>query len=236
MILVALVVLVAGGVGAWYYYNQQQLALVTPTPVPTAAVGLPTSSPTTSAAATAFSGRLADLIRQGQNLTCTFQRADDSSSVNGTLYVSGQNQKLRGDFTVQQVSAGAMASHMIRDGLTMYVWADNLPQGTKFTVADQAAVSVSPQPSASPGQSSQITDQSFQYACQPWTASEAVFALPTNVQFIDITQQLPQFQGSTAPAAATAVPTSSTTKAQQCAVCNNLSGAGKAQCLAAYGC
>lgn len=196
IILVVLVVLIIGGAGAWYLYNQQQLALTTPTPVPTASIGLPTSSPVASVAGTAFSGRLVDLMRQGQDLTCTFQRADAASSVNGTLYVSGQSQKLRGDFTVQQASAGEIMSHMVRDGLTMYVWADNVPQGTKFTVDDQAAVSGSPQPSVTPGESNQFADQSFQYMCQPWSASEAVFTLPTTVQFIDITQQL---QGAGVP-------------------------------------
>ncbi|MEK7557263.1 MAG: hypothetical protein AAB538_04775, partial [Patescibacteria group bacterium] len=177
-------------------------------------------SPTPVAQGNTFSGKVADLLKQGQNLTCTFQRADATGTISGTVYVAGEGQRLKGDFNVQQSGSTGVTGHVMREAQTMYVWSDQLPQGTKFTIVEE-----SPAPVAS-DTSEQFAEQSFNYTCLPWVVDQSVFTLPTDKQFVDVSAQLQPLQG-----AATSTPT-----AQQCASCNQLQEPGKSQCLQALGC
>jgi hypothetical protein len=192
IVAVVIVVLLVGGAGAWYYMQTRGGFSLTPAPTAmTSPEGsLPTALPTTPVQqGQSLTGKISDLVQSGQSLTCTFQRADQGVTTSGTVYVAGEGERLRGDFNIQQTGSAAMNGHMVRTGQDIYVWSDQLPQGTKFTVTDES----SPAPAAGDSQQ-QILDQNFTYACQPWTVDEALFTLPGNVQFVDVSAQLQQLQ------------------------------------------
>lgn len=227
IVAVVLVVVLAGGAGAWYFMQNRGGFSLTPsaTPVPTLGLPSPIPTPTSQAQGTTLTGKITDLVDKGQNLTCTFERPDAAASIRGTVYVAAQGQRLRGDFTVEQAGAAPMVGHTLRDGQTMYVWADTLPQGTKFTIGEESPAA-GPTASAAPNTAQAVIDENLTYSCQVWAVDETVFALPTNVQFVDVSAQLQQF----APGALGAP------SAQQCAACNQLQEPTQSQCLAALGC
>lgn len=218
IVIILVVIVVVGAGGAWYY--SQNRAAVVSEGTPTSVVNLESPSPTPLAQGNTFTGKIADLLKHGKNLTCTFQRVDETGTTSGTVYVAGEGQRLRGNFNIEQSGNTAMTGHVVRDGQTMYVWSDQLPQGTKFTITEEAETS------ASSDTSQQLLDKDLNYNCLPWVADQGVFTLPTDKQFVDVTAQMQQFQGG-----GTSAPNS-----QQCAACSQLQDSAKTQCLQALGC
>ena len=161
------------------------------------------------------------LVALGKPITCTFSTTTASGSQQGTIYIS--DGKVAGDFTADATGAGTINAHMIVRDNTSYVWTSASTQGFKSTVTA----------SSTSGQS-QGLDYSAQmnYECQSWIADSSKFNLPTTISFSSSASFAPPDQG----AGATGAGTGTQGTAAQCAACNNLSGAQKAQCLAALSC
>ena len=129
--------------------------------------------------------------------------------MSGTSYISAG--KIRGDFST--TTAGTtVVGHMIVDGKTSYVWMDGQKTGFKmsFDSADTEATT----------NSSQGVDpnKAFDFNCSPWSTDNSMFALPTTVKFTNFSK--------------VAVPGA----ANQCSVCDTLSGEEKTQCRTALKC
>ncbi len=167
-----------------------------------------------------LTGTVADLFKGGKNLTCTFNRADEFGTTSGTVYVAGQGQRLRGDFTLSQADGTRMDAHVVRDDNFNYFWSDQLPQGTKTAVI--AEESTAPSKADNP---QAVLDEDVDYKCRPWIVTSSMFTLPTDKEFVDISQQVQQIQTTT-----------NQVQQNQCAACNQLEGASKDQCLQALSC
>jgi hypothetical protein len=180
------------------------------------------------------SNSLQQLVAAGAPVTCTFSTTTASGGETGTIYIA--NGMVAGDFTVTDSKAGAINAHMITRDQTSYTWTSMSNQGFKSTI----------NASNSPGQTQgQGVDYSAQmdYSCQAWTPDSSKFNLPANISFIATASYVPPPQGAGATGAGTVTPGGGTTgappvagTAEQCAACNQLSGAQKAQCLAALNC
>lgn len=94
----------------------------------------------------------------------------------GEVYIAGN--KMRADFT-SQTQAGTFKVHMINDGVTLYSWADSVPQGVKLPAPDISAQAKAPTMEAGFDYSAQVD-----YSCTPWTEDLSVFTPPTSVTFI----------------------------------------------------
>jgi hypothetical protein len=166
-----------------------------------------------------FTGTVTDLLKQRQNLTCTFSQADVGGTTSGTVYIAGQGQRIRGDFVLTQPEGTTMNGHIVRDGAYNYFWSDQLEQGTK-TPIDEREEAV---PTEKNDQ--EVLDDSFEYNCQRWPVDTAMFALPPDKEFVDLTQQIQQINTATGQV-----------QQEQCSACDQLQGADQAQCRAALGC
>jgi hypothetical protein len=219
--IIAIIVVAVVGIGAAMYISRQNesTAIETATEVE---VGEDSAvegeeSELTTETGTSLTGTVSDLIKKGQNMTCTFNHTDVNTSTSGTVYVASQGQRMRGDFVVNQPNQPAMNAHVIRDTQFGYFWSDELPQGTKIALTDEATT-----PEQASAQQD-VLDEAIEYDCQSWSVDTSLFQPPANKEFIDISQQINSAAGAVPPQA-------------QCASCNQLQGPAKDQCLQALGC
>ena len=216
--LIAIVMVAVLGVGAAVYFTQQ--GVENGESGSSAVVEIENGERDAAPAASNFTGTVTDLLKRGENLTCTFTRTDDTgNAIGGTVYVAGQGQRMRGDFVLAQADGTNMNGHIVRDGVTNYFWSDQLAQGTKMTIEEDIV--------ASPVENSKqaMLDESVDYDCRPWAVDASLFTLPVDKDFIDISQQVQQLNTS-----------NQDVKQAQCAACDQLQGAAKNQCLQALGC
>ncbi len=169
-----------------------------------------------------YSGKLNDLFSLGGNVMCTFGAATEGS--NGTVYVANNGNQMRSDFSTKAADGSTLNSHMMRDGQFAYVWSDDQAQGTKIAISD-TELTVSPNPQ-SPTKNSEILDANYAYDCATWIVDNSKFTLPTDKDFIDLSQQLQQLQNQ----AQQQIP------AVNCSACDSLQGSTKTQCLQSLGC
>lgn len=199
-LLIAVVIVGVIGAGAVVYFTRQP-AVQPINDIDEEIVQVPLSSSTPSVAPqteSSFTGKVTDLLKRGQNLSCTFDRADQTGTISGTVYIASQGQRMRGDFKLTQPDATVIDSHMIRDGQYNYFWTDQLPQGTKIIISEEDIKKAEEQTSTpdTAGQQ-QVLDKDFNYRCRSWSVDTSMFNLPPDKEFVDLTAQLKQIQDAT---------------------------------------
>ena len=220
-LVIAIVVLAVVGVGAAIYFNQteDQSAAEVATESEIATEMSLESEDTTETDSTSFTGTIGDLLKNGRNLTCAFDQADNGAAVDGQIFVAGQGQRIRGDFTLIQPDNVPINAHIVRDGGFNYFWSDEMPQGTKFPVDERETAE------PKDGARQEVLDETFNYNCRPWVVTPSVFDLPADKEFVDISQQINQINSATEEV-----------QQAQCSACNQLAGSARTQCLQALGC
>ena len=179
---------------------------------------------------------LRDLISSGATETCTFSIAATatSSGSTGTIYLASGN--MRGDFTTTDPAGKVENAHMILTAGTDYIWTDQMAKGYKVlwsVVASSTAMSDRP--------GAVNINQQTSYTCLPWVSDQSQFAVPTNIQFTDITALMQQYgpgsanASSTMGASATGV-APATGGSGACARCASVPAAYQAECRAALHC
>lgn len=166
-----------------------------------------------------------DLLAAKVPQKCTYSM-NEASGGEGTTYVSGG--KVRSDFSSTQ-DGKAVASHMISDGTTSYVWNEGDKTGYKMTIS-QEQMNATPVPSTETGSNGGEGDinQNYDFKCSAWIPDNSLFNPPSDVTFTDFSSMM---QPSAAPAMQENSGSSS-----QCSYCDSLSGNDKTQCLSALKC
>lgn len=179
--------------------------------------------PTSTVPVGGGSQSIQQLVAIGNPVTCTFSTTTANGAESGTIYIA--NGMVAGDFTATAPSGGAIDAHMIMRDQTNYTWTSASTQGFKSTVSASSTSS----------SQSQGVDYSAQmnYSCQAWNADASKFNLPANISFMTTASYTAPAQGAGATGAG-GYSTQGT--AAQCAACDQLTGAQKAQCLAALNC
>lgn len=171
---------------------------------------------------------IADLLTSGSSVRCDFSTNDTNGAQAWTIYVD--DQKFRGDYSVDTDDDTAWDGHMIRNEEYMYNWGTNDSQtfGTKIKLSALESLSnTNSVPTNTNTSAADLDyDQSFEMDCDRWNADDSKFAPPSDVTFTDLTAQLEQFSG-----------VSDQLKTTQCAACDVSSDATvRDQCRAALGC
>jgi len=163
-------------------------------------------------------GSLLDIFNLGKTQKCTFSYKSDTSSTEGTVYVT-QN-KLRGDFKVTSAKKTS-SMYMLRNGETNYIWGDDLPTGIKMTLKLEDLAG------NTQAQGYVDVNQKVDYKCTPWVIDNALFTPPSNIKFTDLSgYQIPTQKASP----------SGGSGQNQCSSCNSLSGSAKTYCLQQLNC
>lgn len=181
-----------------------------------------------------FTGDLKDLMLKGKPLTCSYAYVSEGYTSKGYFYVDGK--RVRADMTSTDPQGVEVQAHMIQDGTYMYLWDETKPdQGIKMTIPSPAETPES-EPSEVPfaqNQDGPDTNYVGDYNCDSWKVDEALFTLPSGVTFSDFSEQFQNIQGKL-DEAQISVPAD--VKAEQCEICNQLTGDSKTQCAQSLGC
>ena len=165
-ILMALIagLLALGGGGYWYFFAREGAS----------------STPTGENGS--FTGSLADALKVGAAMKCTWSFEGDSS----VFYI--KSQKMSADITPKN---GPKTEMILRDNCT-YIWQEGEKQGIKSCSTPQEGedYDFSEVASASGGTAEAL---GAQYSCQPTVITDAQFSLPSEVEFLDLNQYLQQF-------------------------------------------
>jgi hypothetical protein len=224
-VLIGIMLVIVAGAGYWLYMGNSRIQV--------------TSSHERQQENASVGRSFAQLLGMGQSLECTYEYNDGGNVSSGTMYMTNGGESIRGDFNFTQSGAGAMQMHMIRDGGYNYMWGSQLPQGMKMMVTDETKGQLftgSDDPAAT-------AINNTQYSCVPWREDASKFAVPTNVQFTDMTEMMEsvkKMMGAPKIGEATRTGTGDTSgtpdiKAIQCAACDQV-GAAREQCRQALGC
>lgn len=163
-----------------------------------------------------------ELMKLGENYTCTFSDASEDASVTGTVFVAGKENKFRTDYNTDvsvELSSGGQyggkngmqtqerikqTGSMITDGEYTYIWDNSSKQGIKmkFTQQDQADLEESMKDlegyesvqSKNDGSGFDQTAE-MNYDCKRWSVDSSVFNPPSDIVFTDFEEQMNQFQG-----------------------------------------
>jgi hypothetical protein len=143
-----------------------------------------TKSNETHATAAVAQQSLHQLISSGATQTCTFSIAGTatSSSMTGTIYTTAGS--MYGDFAKTDTTGKVTTAHMIIVSDEDYLWSDALSKGIKmpWSAANSTALINK--------YGSVDMSQPTTYSCTSWTPDQSKFALPTNVQFIDVSRYI----------------------------------------------
>lgn len=220
---IAVLVVLAGIIGGTAIYNEKKQATVKNDTAVVAPAPAPEPAPAPVAPATE-SKSFKEILSTGGNVQCTFSdTADASTETNGSIISNGS--MMRGNFQTQ-TDGKSMTGHMImRDGY-MYSWFDASQDGVKIKLdADKK--------SDTTGSNNVDADRKMNITCTPWSEDASQFILPSDRQFQDLSSFIND--GIKADTSGS-VKTEGSTNASQCAVCDNLTGTQKTQCLNALGC
>ncbi len=133
--------------------------------------------------------------------------------------------KVRADINAT-VNGKNLVSHMIVTGGVDYFWVEGQSHGFKmaYNPVNQTGTS----PGGLQTYNNINTGGKMNYNCSGWTPDDSVFTLPANMDFSDFSGVIPGTSAAGSP--------SGLAPADKCAVCANLSGTQKTQCLAVMGC
>lgn len=196
------------------------------------------SAPTASSVVQPGSGSsLKDLLAKTTPTKCTVSSTNDTSDASGVVYVA--NGKMRSDFTSTMkngnLAGKVVVAHMIVDADTSYMWGDGeMKMGIKM--ARQSMLEVNPDAANTPqSQAAMDMNEKSDYHCDGWTADEALFTPPANVQFQDMSKMMQPTQMETGASTGGRQQMTAEQMSQMCGACDN-AGESKAQCRAALGC
>jgi hypothetical protein len=168
---------------------------------------------------------LKDLVKLGQNYTCTFSQTDaQGNKTTGTVYVQADGKNFRGDFETM-MNGKTQMSHMISADKTSYIWSDGEKQGMMMHLkAGDDSLFGGGSSSTGADQNAAVSeDQPEDMDCARWFPEQSKFAPPADHQFIDFEEQMKAMQNGMGKS--------------QCGACDQIpDAAGKAQCRQALGC
>lgn len=215
------VLILFGAVGAYFYSKTQ-------TTKKAATVAVMHDSPTP---ANAMQQSITDIFSSGKTSKCTFNTAETSGNVNGTVYVSGNDA--RADFEMSTSNGKTTSTHMVRNDDTFYMWGDSLPVGMKMVMnINDLASKMQGNPSTQSFDPSKKVD----IKCVSWTKDATLLTPPTNIKFTSIQGAVPSgamMKTTGSPSQAASVTGSAT---NQCNVCTALTGQAKTACMAQFNC
>lgn len=174
------------------------------------------------------------LMARGENLECSVSYYSDEAAkapTTGTFFTS--RGRLRGDFLIPDMGPDAVSSMIMRDE-TMYSWTvvEGEKYGMKISMKDlEASKTTQKTPEA---REVVPLEAKVDYDCKVWSPVDgSVFETPNDVIFQDFNNVMNAgmdfgtvYEGGAGASASV----------NQCAMCDQIEGEGKAQCKAMFSC
>lgn len=164
------------------------------------------------------------LLLLGGSQKCVYSADIQGVTTSATVYISKGNMRADSKVIIQGKD---VESHMIVMNDTSYIWGGGLPQGLKLDIKNLTAQN---QAKNTQGQPFDMTKE-IDYTCSPWTYDASLFALPSGIEFGDMSAMIQKAM----PSAASKTNTANMLQAQ-CGACSSLEEPAKSQCRTALGC
>jgi hypothetical protein len=178
-IVVAIVVLLVGGVSFGVWKMKQGLVPETTGPVP--AVASPTTDTPVVSDHMTGQDSLQSLLALGKTLECSFRTSDEKMPAEGTAFFD--NGKLRVDTMYTGASSSVETANMIVSDGTMYTWSKT----TQGSFALKMPLSAIPTAGATKKPEKSVSlENKVQYDCKPWHVDGSVFVPPSDITFMDM--------------------------------------------------
>ncbi|MEX0895782.1 MAG: hypothetical protein WDZ94_02480 [Patescibacteria group bacterium] len=172
---------------------------------------------------------LKELLTLGRNIACTFTSTTDASTTTGNVFVTNQGERMRGDFQTTDDNEEVYDSHIISDGEFTYLWMDSQDQGYKMSI-DPEDDSIFPSTEEEAEDIATIDENAdVSFSCNSWSPDQSMFVPPSDIEFIDFSQQIESLQNIS--------PQDVQNGEIDCSVCDQApAGEAQDQCRAALGC
>lgn len=172
------VVLAIGG-GLWYVNSRSQDAQNTNQ-------AANTNTTETTSQETAQAKTIAGFLAADKTQKCTFSYKEGTTDASGTMYFAS-GRKMSGDF--KTVTEGTTTNgNMIIAKNTQYFWTPDTNKGVKIELTSVEANNEGDAPgTTSTGQGLDL-DKNYDFKCSSWTLDESKFVVPSNVEFMDLSQ------------------------------------------------
>lgn len=144
----------------------------------------PAAGTTSGGSDTEITGSILDLIRVDIDRKCVWSATQDGAIVNGTIYVSKGKFRTDIEMDLPGSPSGVIEAHSIGDGSFVYSWTNVTTQGFKIRMTSVVAAS---EGELDTRQETQGLAQEYSYSCEPWKAKISDFALPSGIEFAEIT-------------------------------------------------
>lgn len=133
-----------------------------------------------------------DLMKLGKSVKCTYEVKSEDATTKGQTYVS--NGKTRTEMTIDAADGTKIDSFTITEGDWMYMWSSESEQGNKISLKEMESAAKDAVTENSENEAS-YNDQmeKVDYKCSPWIADDSKFNIPTNIEFIDLSEMMKGF-------------------------------------------
>jgi len=118
------------------------------------------------------------LMETGHPVTCTYTIPATTTTAASTAKIYVDGKRMSTSFDASAYGATGMGTgHMVSDGTNMYVWYDGTKVGFKMALPSDLSATTNPSSNAP------SLNQSMDYSCSAWTADNATFSVPANINF-----------------------------------------------------
>jgi len=180
-------------------------------------------------------GSMNSILARAENLECTVSykaSLEEEVATEGTFFTS--RNRLRGDFLVNSTGSEQLLSSVILKEDYLYTWTEieGEKYGMKIALKDLAL-------SKSAANAPEVREvvpleAEVSYKCMPWLVVDgSIFETPTDIIFKDYADLMDVgMEFGTVYENEVSIEE----KERQCSLCNQVTGQGKAECLAAFSC
>jgi hypothetical protein len=136
-----------------------------------------------------FFGSMQDLIARGQSVKCAYNITEEEGEAKGVLYITGDKVRSEMEITEKETGKKMKVNSIIAEDW-MYTWNNFMPGGTKMNMKEM-------QGEADEDYSQREADkmkEEMDYKCRPWITDNSKFAVPTDIEFKDMTKMMQGFQ------------------------------------------
>lgn len=135
-----------------------------------------------------FVGSMADLLKRGAPLHCSYTITEKNTKIDTVIYVA--NNKIRSDIEMAPANMPKQIMHSITLGYDQYTWGLQGNKGTKITLTPAEQKKLSEQQAKTGEQSAGAVDlnKKIKYRCGSWRVDNSVFEPPKDIQFEDMTK------------------------------------------------
>jgi hypothetical protein len=158
-----------------------------------------TPAPKTAApAAESFSGTMGELLAKGKSVKCTSASENNGVKTESEFYIDAAGGRSKSVVKIT-VAGKEQIMNSITTKEAVYTWTEGQKEGLLFAVTKTEPTAAQPTAAAPTAPSAQPSNAKYDFNCKAWNIEESVFALPSDVTFVDQAAKLNELMKNIKP-------------------------------------